>query len=185
MGTFGGHHLAMGQNPVPPMNIPIPTKIGSKMGGAPKTLPLVLTHGHLGGDSGTPHLWDPRSLHSELGPSESRAETSSRARKKRVTAFPEIRGLGRRNSDLEAGFGVWGFREASNCLLRCPIWFEEETRGFHERSWSFELFRWPTHRASNWIPWHPRRIVVPETVGESQQKQESLGAWSLDCSPKR
>ena len=27
--------LAMGQNPVPPVNIPIPTKIGSKMGGAP------------------------------------------------------------------------------------------------------------------------------------------------------
>ena len=24
-----------GQNPVPPVNIPIPTKIGSKMGGAP------------------------------------------------------------------------------------------------------------------------------------------------------
>ena len=28
-------HVAMGQNPVPPVNIPIPTKIGSKMGGAP------------------------------------------------------------------------------------------------------------------------------------------------------
>ena len=27
--------LAMGQTPVPPVNIPIPTKIGSKMGGAP------------------------------------------------------------------------------------------------------------------------------------------------------
>ena len=27
-------HLAMGQNPVPPVSIPIPTKIGSKMGGA-------------------------------------------------------------------------------------------------------------------------------------------------------
>ena len=29
--------IAMGQNqkPVPPVNIPIPTKIGSKMGGAP------------------------------------------------------------------------------------------------------------------------------------------------------
>ena len=26
--------LAMGQKPVPPVNIPIPTKIGSKMGGA-------------------------------------------------------------------------------------------------------------------------------------------------------
>ena len=25
----------MGQDPVPPVNIPIPTKIGSKMGGAP------------------------------------------------------------------------------------------------------------------------------------------------------
>ena len=27
-------HMAMGQNPVPPVNIPIPTKIGSKLGGA-------------------------------------------------------------------------------------------------------------------------------------------------------
>ena len=27
--------VAMGQNPSPPVNIPIPTKIGSKMGGAP------------------------------------------------------------------------------------------------------------------------------------------------------
>ena len=27
------HELAMGQKPVPPVNIPIPTKIGSKMGG--------------------------------------------------------------------------------------------------------------------------------------------------------
>ena len=26
-------HMAMGQKPVPPVNIPIPTKIGSKMGG--------------------------------------------------------------------------------------------------------------------------------------------------------
>ena len=30
-------HMGMGQNPVPPVNIPISTKIGSKMGGAPKT----------------------------------------------------------------------------------------------------------------------------------------------------
>ena len=30
-----GDHLAMGQFPVPPVNMPIPTKIGSKMGGAP------------------------------------------------------------------------------------------------------------------------------------------------------
>ena len=29
----GNTNLAMGQNPVPPVNIPIPTKIGSKMGG--------------------------------------------------------------------------------------------------------------------------------------------------------
>ena len=28
-------YLAMGQNPVPPVNIPIPTQTGSKMGGAP------------------------------------------------------------------------------------------------------------------------------------------------------
>ena len=43
--------LAMGQNPVPPVNIPIPTKIGPKMGGEftyqPKWDALVLTHGHL------------------------------------------------------------------------------------------------------------------------------------------
>ena len=26
-------HMAMGQNPVPPVNIPVPTKIVSKMGG--------------------------------------------------------------------------------------------------------------------------------------------------------
>ena len=42
--------MAMGQNPVPPVNIPIPTKIGSKMGGAPTNqngVPLVLTHSHI------------------------------------------------------------------------------------------------------------------------------------------
>ena len=33
------YHLAMGQNPVPPVNIPISTKIGSKMGGAPAPTP--------------------------------------------------------------------------------------------------------------------------------------------------
>ena len=27
--------MTMGQNPVPPVNIPLPTKIGSKVGGAP------------------------------------------------------------------------------------------------------------------------------------------------------
>ena len=38
----------MGQNPVPPVNIPIPTRIGSTMGGAPipKMVPSVLTHRH-------------------------------------------------------------------------------------------------------------------------------------------
>ena len=38
--------MAMGQNPVPPVNIPIPTKIGSKMGDAPYPKmgsPFVLT----------------------------------------------------------------------------------------------------------------------------------------------
>ena len=42
-------HVAMGQNSVPPVNIPIPTKISSKMGGAPtpKMVPLVLTHSHV------------------------------------------------------------------------------------------------------------------------------------------
>ena len=42
-------HLAMVQNHVPPVSIPIPTKIGSKMGGAPtpKWDPKeVLTHSH-------------------------------------------------------------------------------------------------------------------------------------------
>ena len=29
------HDLAMGQKPVHPVNIPTPTRIGSKMGGAP------------------------------------------------------------------------------------------------------------------------------------------------------
>ena len=42
----------MGQNPVHPVNIPIPTKIGSKIGGAPKTPPKMGSqngfdnHGH-------------------------------------------------------------------------------------------------------------------------------------------
>ena len=41
--------MAMGQNPVPLANIPIPTKIGSKMGCAPtpKEIPLVLTHSQI------------------------------------------------------------------------------------------------------------------------------------------
>ena len=46
----GYQHTAMGQNPVPPVNIPIPTETGSKMGGeftCPKIVPLVLTHGRL------------------------------------------------------------------------------------------------------------------------------------------
>ena len=38
--------MAMGQNPAPPVNIPIPTKIGSKMGGEftyqPKCDPIGL-----------------------------------------------------------------------------------------------------------------------------------------------
>ena len=34
IGMSKGEHMAMGQNPVPPVNIPFPTKIGSKMGGA-------------------------------------------------------------------------------------------------------------------------------------------------------
>ena len=45
------HYLAMAQNPgYPPVNIPIPPKLGSKMGGEftyPKMVPLVLTHSHL------------------------------------------------------------------------------------------------------------------------------------------
>ena len=41
-------HVAMGRNPVPPVNIPIPTK--KKQNGwcsYPKMVPLVLTHSHL------------------------------------------------------------------------------------------------------------------------------------------
>ena len=33
LSQHGETHLAMGQKPVPPVNIPIPTKIGSKLGG--------------------------------------------------------------------------------------------------------------------------------------------------------
>ena len=41
--------VAVGQKPVPPVNIPIPIKIGSKMGGAPtKGMPLVLTRSQAG-----------------------------------------------------------------------------------------------------------------------------------------
>ena len=43
-------YVAMGQEPVHPVNIPIPTKIGSKMGGTPTNqngIPLVLTHRHV------------------------------------------------------------------------------------------------------------------------------------------
>ena len=37
-------YMAMGQNPVPPVNIPIPTEIGCTY---PKMVPLVLTHTHI------------------------------------------------------------------------------------------------------------------------------------------
>ena len=43
-------HMGVGQIPVPPVNIPIPTKIPTKMGGAPTNqngIPLVLTHSHI------------------------------------------------------------------------------------------------------------------------------------------
>ena len=42
--------MAMGQKPIPPVNIPIPTEIGSKMGGEftyPKMVPVVLTHSQI------------------------------------------------------------------------------------------------------------------------------------------
>ena len=43
--------MGMGRNPNRPVNIPIPTEIDSKMGGAlhlPQNgIPLVLTHGHI------------------------------------------------------------------------------------------------------------------------------------------
>ena len=45
--------MAMGQNPVPPVNIPIPTKVGSKMGGEftyrdQNGTKTVLNHGQVG-----------------------------------------------------------------------------------------------------------------------------------------
>ena len=39
--------MAMGQNPVPPVKIPIPTKIGSGWCTCPKKVPLVLTHSQM------------------------------------------------------------------------------------------------------------------------------------------
>ena len=43
--------------PYPPVNIPIPTKIGSKMGGAPTPKWLVLTHSQVGMNSwGSPGI---------------------------------------------------------------------------------------------------------------------------------
>ena len=47
--VFDVWHMAMGQKPVPPVNIPIPTKID--LNGwctYPKMVPLVLTHSHIG-----------------------------------------------------------------------------------------------------------------------------------------
>ena len=55
----------MGQKPAPPVNIPIPTKIGSKMGGAPSPkIPLVLTHSQIFrlGRNQLPHLPETRHL---------------------------------------------------------------------------------------------------------------------------
>ena len=43
-------HMAVGQKPVFPVNLPIPTKLGSNMSGEftyPKMVPLVLTHSHV------------------------------------------------------------------------------------------------------------------------------------------
>ena len=69
--------LAMGQNPnfVPPGNIPTPTKIGSKMGGAPtpKWDPkTVLTHSQMGFKALS--FWPPRRISAsswrELAPAE-------------------------------------------------------------------------------------------------------------------
>ena len=68
IGGLGGR-LAMGQNPFPPVNIPIPTKIGSKMGGEftyqPKWDPIGVdprpryktTNGILGFPRLPPELW--------------------------------------------------------------------------------------------------------------------------------
>ena len=50
-GPFSARDMAMGQKPNrTPSEHPIPTKMGSKMGGAPnypKMVPLVLTHSHM------------------------------------------------------------------------------------------------------------------------------------------
>ena len=47
-GTEGFLNMAVGQNPVPPVNIPIPTKIDQNgWCTGPKMIPLVLTHSHM------------------------------------------------------------------------------------------------------------------------------------------
>lgn len=58
-GLFPGRHVAMGQNPPPPVNIPIqPTKIGPKMGGEfnyqPEWDPLERPNDHIWQ---TPNQW--------------------------------------------------------------------------------------------------------------------------------
>ena len=45
---LNSHDMAMGQNPVPPVNISLPTKTGKHGWCAyPKLVPLVLTHSHI------------------------------------------------------------------------------------------------------------------------------------------
>ena len=62
---------AMGQNPAHPVNIPIPTKISTNVGGEftyPKTAPLVLTHSQKANRSLGFHLWGLQHPHAMLEP---------------------------------------------------------------------------------------------------------------------
>ena len=59
--------VAMGQNPVPPANIPSPTKIGSKMGGAstPNWDPIGFdNHSHVDSERNTTRVRGPRPIRS-------------------------------------------------------------------------------------------------------------------------
>ena len=66
----GSQNMAVGQNPVPPVNIPIPTKIKPKMGDCtyPKIVPLVVT---------TTAIWAPQNDGFPLGFPSNKAKTSA------------------------------------------------------------------------------------------------------------
>ena len=58
--------MAIDQKPVPPVNLPIPTKIGSKTGGAPTNqngIPVVLTYSHIWKEPNQSLLWMDEILH--------------------------------------------------------------------------------------------------------------------------